>query len=447
MKRMGKSIHWIPCLADVLKRLVSIPAGRWLILSCLTTVSLALSIAGQMSYPAVAAHLLDSRESFFPILLQTWPIPQPGRLLISEVVYDPVGAEPGGEWIEIYNAGGSPLDLGSYKIGDEEISGGQEGMLQFPAGARIEPGQVVIIASQAVVFFEHYAVKPDFEMRDSDPQTPELLKYTAWAGGNIELGNSGDEVLALDGADQLVDAVSWGASEIELKPPASRVPEGHSLERYPAGVDTDSAADWRDRPEPSPGRVELIQPTPSPTPPGPDSTPTPFPSLLFNEILADPDGDANRDGVADRYQDEFIEIVNGSDTAIDLSGWKLQDAVTDRHIFPEGSLAPVGCAVVVFSGGAPNGDFGGSLVQTASSKSLGLNNDGDTLRLVDLSATAVISYTFGKEAGDNQSITRDPDLTGPEPFVKHGLASGSAGALFSPGTKIDGSPFSGCAVP
>jgi hypothetical protein len=53
----------------------------------------------------------------------------------------------------------------------------------------------------------------------------------------------------------------------------------------------------------------------------------------------------------------------------------------------------------------------------------------------------VFSFIYGLEAGDNQSITRSPDITGGEPLIKHSQAEGSAGALFSPGTRLDGTLF------
>ena len=75
---------------------------------------------------------------------------------------------------------------------------------------------------------------------------------------------------------------------------------------------------------------------------------------------------------------------------------------------------------------------------------LGRNNTGDTLTLVDNSGTVMDTYTYGSEGGDNQSLTRDPDITGA--FVKHSLANGSGGALFSPGARLDGTAFDGCTV-
>ncbi|MGD9899269.1 MAG: lamin tail domain-containing protein [Calditrichaceae bacterium] len=170
---------------------------------------------------------------------------------------------------------------------------------------------------------------------------------------------------------------------------------------------------------------------------------------VINEIHADPagdiTGDANGDGVRDSGQDEFVEIINNSGADVDISGWTLSDAVAIRHTFPSGSVIPDQCPVVVFGGGTPTGTFGRAIVQTASSGLLGLNNSGDTVTLND-GVSDISVYIYGSEGGDNQSITRDPDISGPEPLVKHTVAAGSGGTLFSPGTKVDGTLFDGCVI-
>ena len=170
--------------------------------------------------------------------------------------------------------------------------------------------------------------------------------------------------------------------------------------------------------------------------------------MVINEIHADPAsglaGDANGDGTRDSSDDEFVEIYNASGGDLDLNGWTLSDGFGLRHTFPGGSVVMAGCSVVVFGGPTPTGTFGGSLVQTASSTALGLNNSGDTVTLND-GTTDIAIQTYGSEGGDNQSLTRDPDITGA--FVKHSVATGSGGSLWSPGTMIDGSAFGGCGPP
>ena len=172
--------------------------------------------------------------------------------------------------------------------------------------------------------------------------------------------------------------------------------------------------------------------------------PTPA-TFVINEFLADPagdlTGDANGDGVRNSGDDEFVEIVNVSDSDVDISGWTLADSYSVRHVFPAGTVVPADCAIVVFGGGSPNGTFGVAVVQTASTGSLGLNNSGDSITLNDGSSDQA-KVVYGSEGGYNQSLTLDPDASGP--FVLHSTATGSGGALFSPGTMIDGSQFEGC---
>jgi hypothetical protein len=184
--------------------------------------------------------------------------PPGGWLLISEVLYDPFSEEPGGEWIELYNAGGATIDLSNYKVGDEVIQGNPEGMYQFPTGASIVSGQVIIIADRADVFTATYGYLPDYELIDTNGNVPDMSKYLTWANGLVNLSNPGDEVLVLDETDSFVDAVSWGDSNWAFDPDCPVVAEGHSIERNPADVDTDTAADWIDQGDPNPGLVNTI---------------------------------------------------------------------------------------------------------------------------------------------------------------------------------------------
>ncbi|MCA9732584.1 lamin tail domain-containing protein [candidate division KSB1 bacterium] len=172
-------------------------------------------------------------------------------------------------------------------------------------------------------------------------------------------------------------------------------------------------------------------------------------SLILNEILADPaadlPGDANGDGTRDTTDDEFIELVNTGNTPIDLSGWTVSDAVGVRHTFAEETSLAAGAALVLFGGGTPTGDFGGAVVLTASTGQLSLNNTSETITIHDVSGAVVLEFTYGSEAGNDQSISRDPDLTGN--FTKHSEIAAAAGALFSPGTQVDGNPFGSSTPP
>ena len=170
-------------------------------------------------------------------------------------------------------------------------------------------------------------------------------------------------------------------------------------------------------------------------------------SLVLNEVLYDPfnsglNGDANGDGTYVQNEDEFIELVNIGSSSIDLSGYKVFDASallsnSPRHIFPSGEILPAGGVYVLFGGGLPTGSFGGAIVSTTSTGMMNLNNSGDILTIVNAQDSVLIQFDITPLSDNpNESYTRSPDLTGE--FDQH---SNINSLLFSPGTKIDGSPF------
>ena len=172
--------------------------------------------------------------------------------------------------------------------------------------------------------------------------------------------------------------------------------------------------------------------------------------LLINEVLYDPsntalEGDANGDGTYDQIQDEFIEFVNLGPTALNISKYKIYDHVlatgvkTLRHTVANGIVIPSNGAFVVFGGGAAIGSFGGAIVSVdVGTQGLSLGNTGEAIVLEDSSGTRIDSIdTNALSDNPNESYTRSPDVTGI--FLQHHLAT--AGVLFSPGNKVDGTPF------
>jgi hypothetical protein len=499
------------------------------------------------------------------------PTLYPITLLISEFLPNPFGAEPAGEWIEIYNTGEERLLLDGIKIGDEVSPAGKEGMLRFPDGYYLDGGEVLVIANQADNFKDQYSFLPDFELVDSISGVPNLVPYSQWGRSTVKLSNEGDEVLLVDPWNQILDLVEYGMGSGVFSPPVEAPREGHSLERYPPERDEDQAEDWREKDLPSPGRLDLTPPTlvatqtsnpsltltesftptlstplstlnsvtpsliPSLTPSGTSlSTVTPTPSMtlsiissstvtetihtelsvtpeltnsatftitvsptktfepsatqspgpvtntplpttdipsvptetstpkftstsvgtpsvtadpviIINEIHADPDpvrGDSNQDGVVSSDDDEFLEIVNISDRVLDLSGWQVYDEIRLRYTFPGGTSLSPGCGLVLFGGGKPSGEFGGSLIFTAGS--LGLNNTGDLVILLGSNGVEMGAVRYGPEGNKNQSLTRYPDLFGPLPLVMHSQVPGAGSAIYSPGTKTDSTVFGSC---
>lgn len=158
--------------------------------------------------------------------------------------------------------------------------------------------------------------------------------------------------------------------------------------------------------------------------------------LVINEVLADPapDYDANGDGYRDAREDEFIELVNVGEAALDLSGATISDAVTVRFTFPEGTLIEPGYALVVFGGGTPTLEASDWLVADG----LYLNNGGDSLFVHRADGELLAEMTYGSEGGNDASLTRATDADSGSPFVHHATVGYD---LASPGTMYDMRPF------
>lgn len=173
------------------------------------------------------------------------------------------------------------------------------------------------------------------------------------------------------------------------------------------------------------------------------SEPVETAKVLINEVLADPapdaSGDANGDGERSYTEDEFVEIYNASDTAVDLSGWTVADSYDVRFVFPQGvQLAPYS-ALVVFGGGNPASFHlpdAESVPVLAAATGLGISNSGDSIFLSDSTGAPIDSVSFGGEAGNDRALTRAVDGDAESALIPH-----PGDRAHSPGTRQDGTPF------
>jgi hypothetical protein len=201
-------------------------------------------------------------------------LPSRGGLIISEVLFNEVGSDTTGEWIEIYNNTDSAIDLSNYKIGDEETNGGTtatESMYKFPAGASIAPYEVQVVGISATRFNTVYGFMPTYESGAAEAGVPDMTLYSTWDpdGGQINMSNTNDQAVLLDPTDTIIDAVSWGnnfafSPQIDI----SANLDGQSIERINAAVDTNTAADWKLGPTTSPAATRstpfsVVVPEPS----------------------------------------------------------------------------------------------------------------------------------------------------------------------------------------
>lgn len=239
---------------------------QWLGLAC--TIAGMLVTAFPFAFEAARAAALY--RVFIPFVSSP-PIP----LSISEVLFDGTGTEEGDEFVELYNPSSLRVDLGDYKIGDEETRGGSEGMYAFPRGAAIPPNGIVVVARNAAQFRARFGRDPDFEFVTTGtltdtPAVPDLVKYPAWSNGVFSLANTGDEVVLLGPQDVLVDSAAWASGNfaaVGLRGKASGdAPD--SLQRYDTSDTNNMSLDFLHGP-PVPGALVASPRTAGPRPAAP----------------------------------------------------------------------------------------------------------------------------------------------------------------------------------
>ncbi len=172
--------------------------------------------------------------------------------------------------------------------------------------------------------------------------------------------------------------------------------------------------------------------------------------LKINEFLAADGGvtnggvDSNCDGSLSDSNDEFIELVNVSSKTLDLTGVTYSDTLGLKFTFAaqaNGSLTlEPGKAVVLWGGGAPQCPGVTNFFTNGTSKTLSLNDAGDTITIKTGGATPVtIATTTYGTATKAVSFNLSPDVTGTA-YALHNAVNGHVGNL-SPGKKVDGTAF------
>lgn len=355
--------------------------------------------------------------------------------IINEVLFDPPGGEAGDangdgtrspsedEFIEFVNDSDQAVDLSGFTLYDATNLESGTPRHTFPDGTIVPAGGVYVL-------FGGGAPAGDFG---------NALVGVATTG-NMNLSNGDDVITILDVSgnvfltfDTQVEGAGIGFGEDQSITRNPDINGGYALH-------TTANMDLRF----SPGKTATGENL------GTENGGVGL-GFRINEVLFDPPGgdpgDANGDGTRSPSEDEFIEFVNDSDQAVDLSGFTLFDATNlemnvPRHTFPDGTVIPPGGVYVLFGGGAPFGDFGNAQVAVTTTGNMNLSNSGDVITILDLSGNTFLTFDTevdgaGIGFGEDQSVTRSPDISGD--FLLHSEAN--AGLLFSPGKKVDGTSF------
>ncbi len=133
------------------------------------------------------------------------------QVLITEVYYDPVATETGGEAVEIYNAGNYTADIGGLTIKTKSSAAD----LTIPTGTTLQARKYFLLADSG------------WNQSKDNPLWPEANYEEAMTLTNSDAG------LALMNGSVILDAVGWGSSSSELfmGTPHTGASSGSSLQR------------------------------------------------------------------------------------------------------------------------------------------------------------------------------------------------------------------------
>lgn len=348
--------------------------------------------------PIPAVDTVTASNPDMPSFTATAALGAPPHILISEFMADPKAvADKDGEWIELYNAGDSTVNLRGWIIADLGSD-----YHQIQNDLLIEPGKMVVLARNANAA--------------TNGGVPVDYVYTG-----INLANDHDAVLLRAPNDSEQDRVVWGGDT------GLNVKSGASLQR----TTWTGSAIWETSQSPWPGSMgDAGAPGSLYTlPPTGAVTPTPFSDNAWIPVTAV--SPLQLEEVAYQGNDEeFIALLNTTDTPVDLTGWVIGDAAKPggsegMYDLPAGSHVDPGTLFVIARNGATfrgkwghpaNAEFEEDDPDTPTlprrrdlaSGSLALNDSGDEVVL--LNPTGQLADAVAFTGGDYTALRLTGEL-------------------------------------
>ncbi len=243
--------------------------------------------------------------SFLLPLLATPALTAESDILIHEIMYNPAVTNTGGEFVEIYNGGSTPVDVSGWQLEDS-----LQVMFTLPSSTTIAAGGYL-------VFYDDAAAIVFYGLNTANSFGP----YT---GG---LDGGGERIALKNASGTVIDEVIY---DDNWPWPSEADGNGPSLELLvPTQEDNDEGANWGVGQPYTPGAAN------NPASPG-------LGSVVITELMYNP-GVLNTGG-------EYIELYNRSGSTIQLSGWQLAGGI--EYTFPAGTTLNAGAYLAV--AGDPN---------------------------------------------------------------------------------------------
>ena len=270
-------------------------------------------------------------------------------VVINEIAWMGTVVSYNDEWIELYNNGDTAINLDGWTL-------------------KADDGAPEINLSGTIHGKGFFLLE-----RTDDETLPGVSADLIYKGA---LGNDGENLKLYNGSGGLIDQIIcvdvWPAGDNATKQTMERISSNWQNSQDAGG--TPKKENYEKKIE----EIKLIEPE-KPTEDGPLYI---YPTgVVFNEILASPDGpDA---------ENEWIELYNENNFEVDLSGWQIKDAAGGIKTYN------LNAKIIAY----------GYLVFLRPETKITLNNDGDGLTLLNPKGEIVDSITFDK-APLNQSYNK-----------------------------------------
>jgi hypothetical protein len=282
---------------------------------------------------------------------------EPLSLIINEIAWMGTESSYNDEWLELYNNSSVEIDLAGWKI--KSING----KLNIELSGKITPREFFILE------------------RTDDQSLPNIPADLIYKGA---LNNSGEYVELISNENQIIDEINcengWFAGNNETKQTMERknyLNSGNDKNNWQTSINSGGTPkidnftgtnEADNKNEKSDNKNQILLPT--------TSTNHSF-QVCINELLPSPKG-------ADR-ENEWIELLNEGED-LNISGWQIRDSLgkTQSYSFPENTTIK-------------NNNF---LVLPGSLTKIILNNDGDSILLINPGGEIISSVSFEKAPQD-----------------------------------------------
>jgi hypothetical protein len=274
------------------------------------------------------------------------------NIVITEIMYDPAGVDDGREYVEVYNAGATAVNISGWKLKDLE---GDPSSGAVPSGTILQPGEVAVLMAG-----DGPSVPADivsqFRTSWNIPASTKVIGITSWQDRG-QRATSIEEVLALlDALGEPVDVANYE----NPKYVSGRVWPGddgrssiYLLSTALNKAANDDGANWRRSTSHLDGAFDSVETSyitdirhygscGSPGAVWTASPQTPSGEVIFDEIMYNPNSSS---GLLPRT--EWIELYNTTGSTIDLSGWYLSDEDGFTTPVPAGTTLEAGRVAIL----------------------------------------------------------------------------------------------------